>query len=70
MVNTPTVTTSQVAIILGISKPYVRQLAQRGFLTRVGKRMRETTYPLDQVQQFQKTRTKPNGTLSEGIVST
>ena len=57
MVTTiPTVTTSQAAVMLGLSNAAIRQLAQRGKLTRIGKRGRQRIYPLAEVQALNTTR--------------
>ena len=63
--ETPAVTTAQAAMILGMSEAAIRQLAQRGKLTRLGSRNRQRCYPLNEVQALKATRlneTVPNTT--------
>jgi DNA-binding transcriptional MerR regulator len=60
--DTPTVTTAQAAALLGITTSNVRQLAQRGKLTRLGRRGRMRVYPLEDVQKLRTTHRHENTT--------
>jgi len=51
-VGVATVTTSQVAMMLAVSEDTVRQWAVRGHLTRAGRRGRQQTYPLAEVEKI------------------
>lgn len=46
------ITTSQVAMMLGVNESTVRQWAARGHLTRAGRRGRQQTYPLSEVEKM------------------